>query len=98
MTLSELATTPEIVLGIMSLMLVALTAIAGMIWRLCKVVIPVFLSFRTDFESQKATCNGQFDLVRLRIDENDEKIDELGERVGVIEIDLKKKKEIQNGM
>ena len=93
MTISELATTPEIILGLLSLMLTVLIVIAGFIWRICKAVVPVFLQFKSDFREQRAACGGKFDIIELRIDEQDEKLDEIGHRVGVIEIDLKAKKE-----
>lgn len=98
MTINELATTPEIVLGLLSLMLTVLIAIAGIIWKICKAVVPVFISLRTDVEKQRAVCGGKFDILELRFDEQDEKLDELGHRVGVIEIDLKAKKEHVDAM
>ena len=91
MTISELATTPEIILFLLSLMLTTLVVIAGLIARICKHILPIFITFKAEFEAQRAECSGNFNLIRFRLDDHEEQIDSVNKRVGAIEIDLKNK-------
>lgn len=77
MTFTEFAAQPEVVLALLGGMLSVLVVIAGLIYRIAQTVVPVFLSFRIDFESQKEHCDGRFNIVEMRLDGHDEEFKEI---------------------
>lgn len=91
MTFNEFATQPHIVLALLALMCSLLLAIAGLLWKISKAVVPVVLMWKVDYEKQKEHCSGEFKITRIRLDEHDEQITSLGNRIGVVEITLKDK-------
>lgn len=91
MTLNQIANTPEILIGLMSAMLSVLLTCAGLLYKIAKAIVPVLTQWRLEFVEHKTRCDGRFLLIDERFSEHTDDIQQIGERIGTIEIKIQEK-------